>query len=59
MIFASGLRALLPAVARDQLRLGAGGYGLLLGSMASARSSGSTGARQDRDGSAGERSDAR
>jgi MFS family permease len=33
MIFASGLWALLPAVARDPLRLGAGGYGLLLGSI--------------------------
>jgi MFS family permease len=33
MIFASGLWALLPAVARGPLRLGAGGYGLLLGSV--------------------------
>jgi predicted MFS family arabinose efflux permease len=33
MIFASGLWALLPAVARGQLRLGSGGYGLLLGSV--------------------------
>jgi MFS family permease len=30
MIFASGLWALLPAVARGPLRLGAGGYGVLL-----------------------------
>ncbi|MEV4313732.1 MFS transporter [Actinocrispum sp. NPDC049592] len=30
MVFASGLWALLPAVARDQLGLSAGGYGLLL-----------------------------
>jgi MFS family permease len=33
MVFASGLWALLPAVARDHLRLGAGGYGLLLASV--------------------------
>jgi MFS family permease len=33
MIFASGLWALLPAVARGPLRLGAGGYGLLLGAV--------------------------
>jgi MFS family permease len=31
MVFASGLWALLPAVARGPLGLGAGGYGLLLG----------------------------
>jgi MFS family permease len=33
MLFASGLWALLPAVARGPLHLGAGGYGLLLGSL--------------------------
>ncbi|MDX6733097.1 MAG: hypothetical protein QOC54_3045 [Baekduia sp.] len=33
MLFASGLWALLPAVARGPLRLGPGGYGLLLGSL--------------------------
>jgi MFS family permease len=33
MLFASGLWALLPAVARGPLQLGAGGYGLLLGSL--------------------------
>lgn len=33
MVFASGMWALLPAVARDHLRLGAGGYGLLLASV--------------------------
>ncbi|MFL6126449.1 MFS transporter, partial [Actinophytocola sp.] len=33
MVFASGLWALLPAVARDQLHLSAGGYGLLLASV--------------------------
>jgi MFS family permease len=33
MLFASGLWALLPAVARGPLGLGPGGYGLLLGSL--------------------------
>jgi predicted MFS family arabinose efflux permease len=33
MIFASGLWALLPAVARGPLRLGAGGYGVLLAAV--------------------------
>ncbi|MFL6145069.1 MAG: MFS transporter [Labedaea sp.] len=33
MVFASGLWALLPAVARGPLGLGAGGYGLLLGGI--------------------------
>jgi MFS family permease len=33
MVFASGLWALLPAVARGPLRLGSGGYGLLLASV--------------------------
>ncbi|HEY0449632.1 MFS transporter [Actinophytocola sp.] len=33
MVFASGLWALLPALARYQLRLDAGGYGLLLASV--------------------------
>jgi MFS family permease len=33
MVFASGLWALLPAVARTSLDMGAGGYGLLLGSV--------------------------
>jgi MFS family permease len=33
MLFASGLWALLPAVARGPLHLGAGGYGVLLGSL--------------------------
>jgi MFS family permease len=33
VIFASGLWAILPVVARDELGLGSGGYGLLLGAV--------------------------
>ena len=33
MVFASALWALLPIVARSQLGLGSGGYGLLLGAV--------------------------
>ncbi|GAB3887812.1 hypothetical protein GCM10029964_054410 [Kibdelosporangium lantanae] len=56
VVFASALWALLPAVARGPLRLGAGGYGLLLGALGVAPWSGPWWSRGRVDGSVTESS---